>query len=160
MAQDTGKQVMQRLLQTLSRKDVKNGAKMNFGLNLLARFRAREIVTPLCSKGGALVHSGLFKGMTLLNRASEGNVAPKLLGCYEQDLHDAIERCIKTPFEHVLNIGCGDGYYAVGLAQRMPNSEIKPYDLKKSRAPCVVTGPRKIVSVSEYQQVRNAMPRN
>ena len=43
MAQDTGKQVMQRLLQTLSRKDVKNGAKMNFGLNLLARYRVREI---------------------------------------------------------------------------------------------------------------------
>ena len=39
MAQDTGKQDMQRLLQTLSRKDVKNGAKMNFGLNLLARYR-------------------------------------------------------------------------------------------------------------------------
>ena len=43
MARDTSKEVMQRLLQTLSRKDVKNGSKMNFGLNLLARYRAREI---------------------------------------------------------------------------------------------------------------------
>ena len=37
MAQDMGEQVMQKLLSTLSREDVKNGAKMNFGLNLLAR---------------------------------------------------------------------------------------------------------------------------
>ncbi len=43
MLQDIGKQAMQRLLQTLLRKDVKNGSKMNFGLNLLARYRAREI---------------------------------------------------------------------------------------------------------------------
>jgi len=133
MAQDMGEQVMQKLLSTLSREDVKNGAKMNFGLNLLARYRAREIGASLYGKGGALVRSGPFEGMTLLNRTLEGNVAPKLLGCYEQELHDAIERCIKTPYEYVVNLRCGDGYYAVGLARRMPNSEIKAYDLNKGR---------------------------
>ena len=133
MAQDIGEQVMQKLLQTLSREGVKNGAKINYGLNLLARYRAREIGGALYGKGGALVRSGPFQGMTLLNRTSEGNVAPKLLGCYEQELHDVIERCIETPYEYVVNVGCGDGYYAVGLARRMPNSEIKAYDLHKGR---------------------------
>ena len=35
-----------------------------------------------------MVRSGLFKDMSLLNQTSEGNVVPKLLGCYEQELHE------------------------------------------------------------------------
>ncbi|PPR22807.1 MAG: hypothetical protein CFH39_01023 [Alphaproteobacteria bacterium MarineAlpha10_Bin2] len=133
MAKDIGEQVMQELLRALSRDGVKNSAKMNYGLNLLARYRAREIGGALYGKGGPLVRTGPFRGMTLLNRASEGNVAPKLLGCYEQELHDVIERCIETPYECVVNVGCGDGYYAVGLARRMPKSKIIAYDLHEGR---------------------------
>lgn len=44
-----------------------------------------------------------------------------------------VERCIETAYDCVVNIGCGDGYYAVGLARRMPNSEIKVYDLHEGR---------------------------
>ena len=80
MAKDFGEQVMQELLRALSRDGVKNSAKMNYGLNLLARYRAREIGGALYGKGGRLARTGPFRGMTLLNRASEGNVAPKLLG--------------------------------------------------------------------------------
>ena len=40
MAKDIGEQVMQELLRALSRDGVKNSAKMNYGLNLLARYRA------------------------------------------------------------------------------------------------------------------------
>lgn len=133
MAQDFGEQVMHELLKILSRDGAKNSAKLNHVLNLLARYRAREIGAALYSKGGALVRSGPFRGMTLLNRASEGNVAPKLLGCYEQELHEVIERCIETPYECVVNVGCGDGYYAVGMARRMLNSEIRAYDLHEGR---------------------------
>ncbi|MDA0231334.1 MAG: hypothetical protein O3B21_14255 [Proteobacteria bacterium] len=133
MAQDIGEQVMQKLLQTLSREGVTNSAKLSHSLSLLARYRAREIGGALYGKGGSLVRSGPFQGMKLLNRSSEGNVAPKLLGCYEQELHGVIERCIETPYEFVVNIGCGDGYYAVGLARCMPNTEIRAYDLHKGR---------------------------
>ncbi len=37
MAQDIGEQVMQKLLQALSRDGVTNSAKINYGLSLLAR---------------------------------------------------------------------------------------------------------------------------
>ncbi len=133
MAQDLGEQVMHELLRTLSRDGVKNGAKMTHILNLLARYRAREIGSALFSKGSALVRSGPFRGMTIHNRTSEGNMAPKLLGCYEQELHEVIERFIETPYECVVNVGCGDGYYAIGLARRMPNSKTMAYDLHKDR---------------------------
>jgi hypothetical protein len=133
MAEDLGEQVMLQLLRTLAHDGAKNSVKMSHILNLLARYRAREIGGALYRNGGALVRSGPFRGMTIHNQASEGNVAPKLLGCYEQELHEVIERCIETAYECVVNIGCGDGYYAVGLARRMANSEIKAYDLNEER---------------------------
>ena len=58
MAKDIGEQAMQELLRALSRDGVKNSAKMNYGLNLLARYRAREFGGALYGKGGPLVRTG------------------------------------------------------------------------------------------------------
>jgi hypothetical protein len=44
-----------------------------------------------------------------------------------------IERCVEAPYETIVNIGCGDGFYAVGFARRMPQVEIKAYDLNADR---------------------------
>ena len=81
MAQDFGERVMNKLMRILARDGVNNGAKMNQALNLLARYRAREVGAALYIGGGALVRSGPFQGMEVHNRTSEGNIAPKLLGC-------------------------------------------------------------------------------
>ncbi len=132
MAQDLGERVMHDLLRILA-SDAKNGIKLNQGLNLLARYRAREIGASLYSSGGAEVRSGPFQGMKIYGKTSEGNVAPKLLGSYEQELHEIIERCIETPYECVVNVGCGDGFYAIGFARRMPTCEIRAYDLNEGR---------------------------
>ncbi len=132
MAQDLSERVMQDLLRILA-SDAKNSVKMNHGLNLLARYRAREIGASLYSHGGAEVRSGPFQGMVIHNKTSEGNVAPKILGSYERELHEIIERCIATPYENVVNIGCGDGFYAVGFARRMPESEVRAYDINEER---------------------------
>ncbi|MBT3629231.1 MAG: hypothetical protein HOM52_03670 [Rhodospirillaceae bacterium] len=132
MAQDLGERVMQDLLRILA-SDANNSVKMKHGLNLLARYRAREIGAFLFSHGGAEVRSGPFQGMVIHNKTSEGNVAPKILGSYEQELHGIIERCIATPYECVVNVGCGDGFYAIGFARRMPGSEIQAYDINDER---------------------------
>lgn len=133
MAQDFGERVMNKLMRILARDGVNNGAKMNQALNLLARYRAREVWC--CAlyrrrRAGAL---RAVPGHGVHNRTSEGNIAPKLLGCYEQELHDVIERCVEAPYETIVNIGCGDGFYAVGFARRMPQVEIKAYDLNADR---------------------------
>ncbi|MBT3172902.1 MAG: hypothetical protein HN333_15910, partial [Rhodospirillaceae bacterium] len=62
MAQDLGERVMQDLLRILA-SDANNSVKMKHGLNLLARYRAREIGAFLFSHGGAEVRSGPFQGM-------------------------------------------------------------------------------------------------
>jgi len=40
----------------------------------------------------------------------------KLLGFYEQPLQPYIEQVIQTGYPTIINIGCAEGYYAVGLA--------------------------------------------
>lgn len=84
--------------------------------------------------GGAVI-SGPFKGMKILRAESwqDGNHGTKLLGCYEQELHDDIEREIARlsplPCPVILNIGCAEGYYAVGMGMRLPAAAIHVIDI-------------------------------
>jgi len=56
------------------------------------------------------------------------HAAPKLLGTYEQELHPALERAIERSPSHVLNVGCAEGFYAVGMAMRLPHAMIYAAD--------------------------------
>ena len=90
--------------------------------------KVREAIDSFAS----VVDSGPFARMTILDQASwgkTGDLAPKLLGCYEQELHTAIEDFIALQPSCVINIGCAEGYYAVGLARRLPGSRVAAVDL-------------------------------
>jgi len=50
-----------------------------------------------------------------------------LLGTYELELHSVIEEAIAKRFERIIDIGCADGYYAVGLAMRT-NATVYAFD--------------------------------
>lgn len=69
--------------------------------------------------------------MQLGQHSTEGCHAPKLLGCYEQALHPHFECFIARGFDAVLNIGCAEGHYAIGLARRMPGTKIFAHDLNE-----------------------------
>ena len=56
---------------------------------------------------------------------------PKLLGCYEMELHPLFEVICTQRYETIHNIGCAEGYYAAGLALRMPGARIIAYDTDK-----------------------------
>jgi precorrin-6B methylase 2 len=77
---------------------------------------------------GSIVQSGPFAGMRLDVEALPVHVAPKLLGTYENELHPAIEAAISGKPEVVLNVGCAEGYYAVGLALRLPEATVHAFD--------------------------------
>ena len=53
---------------------------------------------------------------------------PKLLGSYEAELQPYFERVIQTDYTAVVDVGCADGYFAVGLAMRMPAVIVYAYD--------------------------------
>lgn len=75
------------------------------------------------------VQSGPFTGMQL-NAASEHMSAclARLLGCYEQPLHPYISAATAKPYQTLINIGAGEGYYAVGMARLMPQLNIVAAD--------------------------------
>jgi hypothetical protein len=77
------------------------------------------------------VYGGPFKDMSLTNAAITGSgcQAPVLLGCYEHELHPVFEKIIATNYTRILNIGCSVGYYAVGLARRMPTTIVEAFDI-------------------------------
>ena len=45
------------------------------------------------------------------------------------ELHSTIKQVIDNKYDQIINIGCAEGYYAVGLAIRLPNAEILAYDI-------------------------------
>ena len=81
------------------------------------------------------VQSGPFTGMSLLREVAwvETYLPPLLLGCYEEELHGVINQQIirLNKFERTPNIvvvGCAEGYYAVGLACRIPKARVYALD--------------------------------
>lgn len=67
--------------------------------------------------------------MRCLPEAVEGSLYPKLAGTYESELHPILEDIAATPYDHVINIGAADGYYAAGLALRLPGAVVDAYDI-------------------------------
>lgn len=98
-------------------------------LRVAANYRLEVLRPRIQAMLGNVVAGGLFAGMRLLPRASEGCVVPKLLGCYEAGLQHHLGRFIDDPPEVILNIGCAEGWYAVGCARLLPTAEIHAFDI-------------------------------
>ncbi len=107
-------------------------SNLNDGLRLLAKWRSILIQNTLIEKEGTEIVRGPFKGMKFLAESSEGCHVAKLLGTYEQPLHRYIDIITNRPYQRVVNIGCAEGYYAIGLALLMKESEILAYDTNAS----------------------------
>jgi SAM-dependent methyltransferase len=76
------------------------------------------------------VRHGPFKGMRYSQAESlYSALFPKLLGCYERELHYVLEDICGREYTDVIDIGCAEGYYAVGLALRLPGARVLALDL-------------------------------
>jgi len=78
-----------------------------------------------------MVQTGPFKGMRIADRASwgDGDLTPKLLGVYEEELHPALLRMAGETYGAVVVVGCAEGFYAVGAAQLFPRIPVLAYDI-------------------------------
>lgn len=75
------------------------------------------------------VRHGFFKGMTYFPYESHGSsLYPKLLGSYESELSEIIEQICKTNYSEIIDVGCAEGFYAVGFARRMFEVIVYAYD--------------------------------
>lgn len=85
---------------------------------LLERRGTASLAVRVAAEAGEVVAAGPFRGMRYPRRFGDIVHVAKLLGSYECELHAAIERAIARAPSLVVNVGSGDGYYAVGLARR------------------------------------------
>ena len=68
--------------------------------------------------------------MKYISKAYCSALLPKILGSYEEPIHDWIGEVINNKkHKNIINIGCAEGYYAVGFALHLPNSKITAYDI-------------------------------
>jgi glycosyltransferase involved in cell wall biosynthesis len=98
---------------------------------LLVRHRSLLLTGDVAARWGLVVQSGPFAGMKYLPTSACGPLLPKLLGCYEAELHGTLERAARKPYRRVVNVGCGEGYYAVGLARLLPEVRVYAFDTEE-----------------------------
>ena len=103
-------------------------AQLLSALRLLAKWRSGMVATTLAKRSGTVVAHGPFAGMDYGVGAAEGGAAPRLLGIYEASLAPVFERVIAGGYGLVMDVGCAEGYYAVGLARRMPGARVMARD--------------------------------
>jgi hypothetical protein len=77
---------------------------------------------------GRTVCGGPFAGMRYGEAAVNSCYAPKLLGVYESEVAGFVERVIAWGPKRVINAGAAEGYYAVGLARRLPHTQVLAYE--------------------------------
>lgn len=80
-----------------------------------------------------IVRHGPFKGMIFSTETSPASSTyAKLLGSYESEIHPFINIVLARQHQLVVNIGCDDGYYALGFAWRKPGIKVIAYDSNKN----------------------------
>ena len=130
-------QMLASLRGIFNAKQLNLSSKLHRGLVVLAKYRSNLIARELTRRGGLTVRGGPFAGMTMASRVTEGCSAPKILGSYEQELHGFVRSLPERGYEAVIDIGCAEGYYAVGLARLLPEATIFAYDIDEaSRVTC------------------------
>jgi hypothetical protein len=102
---------------------------------VIGGFLKRGEVRALMEKIGSPTHplAGPFSDMQCLDEATGSAFFPKMVGTYELEIRDAIEWMVNYKPDLVVNVGCAEGYYAVGMARRLPKAKVVAFDIE-SRA--------------------------
>lgn len=94
------------------------------GRRVLAEQRFQETLLKNAFFERKVLH-GPFKGLQYpAFNAIGSSLYPKLLGSYERELHGVMDQILACEFSEIINIGCAEGYYAIGLARRFPTAKI------------------------------------
>ncbi len=115
------------------KSDQSDNLKLRDLWNTLLHARTHVLASGARAAIGNKVLGGPFKGMLLGSEAlAVAAETPLMLGSYEHELHPVIESIIAGGYKRILNIGSSIGYYAVGLARRMPDAIIEAFDIDET----------------------------
>ena len=112
----------------LSRTILRLAEWLRFEKSKLEHQKAIKVLTGRFQ--GQIVENGYFKGLKYSTLSSVGSsLFPKLSGSYENELHSLFEKIEQIPYSCIIDIGCAEGFYAVGLAMKFPKSKIIAFDI-------------------------------
>jgi hypothetical protein len=106
--------------------------KISYQRQLLERKKSEASILHFTQKlfKDQIVLNGPFKGLKYPSmRSKSSSLFSKLIGSYEKELSPTFEEIITSSYEQILDIGCAEGYYAVGLALKIPKVTIYAYDI-------------------------------
>ena len=126
------RKIKNKLIEDLSLHEPNEVSQLNNALRLLAKHRSLLIQNTVIQNSGLTVHQGPLTGLVFVKQSSEGCHVAKLIGCYEQPLHSHIRAAIEENYESIINIGCAEGYYAVGMARKLNETRTYAYDISES----------------------------
>jgi precorrin-6B methylase 2 len=75
-----------------------------------------------------VVANGPFRGLRYPRAQSFRTLLPKLLGTYEAELHPVIAEVLQRDYSTVVDIGCAEGYYAIGLGRALTKARVYAFD--------------------------------
>ena len=116
---------------TLSDSEGSERQKMQRAMIRVNRWRQQLLVNTFRTRQGSIVFSGPFAGMHYFD-AAEGALLPRLIGCYEAELQPTLLKMRDEAYQTVIDIGCAEGYYAVGLCKLFPASQIYAHDISET----------------------------
>jgi precorrin-6B methylase 2 len=75
------------------------------------------------------VYNGPFKNMNYINTSSGSEFLPKIIGSYEEPIQPWVIDVINKKYRFILDIGCAEGYYAVGFALSCKETKVYAFDI-------------------------------
>jgi hypothetical protein len=119
-------QIIKNVLRTVS-----PGAYTSLKETFLSRRNARieTVKNQLIGKFGLQVCDGPFAGMLYVADARPVLLPAKQIGAYEAELHKTVDKIIQTKYPTIIDVGCAEGYYAVGLAMQIPDATVYAFDI-------------------------------
>jgi len=103
--------------------------------------RDARLTRAIVRRQGLVVAAGPFAGMKYIADSHGSRLVPKLIGSYELELHDVIAKLLANAPSVVVDVGCAEGYYAVGFARALPKAMVYAYDIDSgSRELCAELG--------------------
>jgi hypothetical protein len=90
--------------------------------------RLSVVTEQVRSRYGTAVQSGPFRGMRYVAEARHAGFTPKILGCYESEIAEIITAAAGASYDTMIDVGCAEGYYAVGFAFASPATRVIAFD--------------------------------
>ena len=103
-------------------------------LNEMLDQRRAVILDYLYEQTNGIVQHGLFQGMKILKKSKwgDGDLGGKLLGIYENEIYSYIEKELKNNHDLIINYGCAEGTYGIGIARLVPDVKVIMLDIDET----------------------------